>query len=69
MLDINNPKRIVADIGSTAMQNYMNKYDITIDNLFSKYFYKAKDYDYDLIKVYLYQFYNSYVTDYPIKTK
>ena len=69
MLDINNPKRIVADIGSTAMQNYMQKYDVTIDNLFSKYFYKAKDYDYDLIKVYLTQFYNNYAKDYPVLSK
>ena len=66
MLDINNPRRIVADIGSPAMQGYMLKYEVTIDNLFSKYFHKAKDYDYDLIKIYLMQFYNNYAKDYPI---
>ena len=67
MVDINYPSRIIADIGSPAMQGYMNKYSLTIDNLFDKYFYKAKDYDYDLIKVYLTQFYNNYVGDYPLK--
>jgi len=69
MVDINNPSRIIADIGSPAMQKYMSKYDITIDNLFDKYYYKSKDYDYDVIKVYLTQFYNNYATDYPIKQK
>ena len=60
--------RIVANIGSPAMQAYMENYGITFNNLFELYYYRAGDYDYDLIKVYLYQFYNSYVTDYPIKT-
>ena len=68
MADIDYPGRIVANIGSPAMQAYMENYGITFDNLFELYYYKAGDYDYDLIKVYLYQFYNSYVTDYPIKT-
>ena len=62
MVDINNPSRIIADIGSPAMQKYMSKYDITIDNLFDKYYYKSKDYDYDVIKVYLTQFYNNYIS-------
>ena len=68
MADIDYPGRIVADVGSPAMQAYMENFGITFDNLFETYYYKAGDYDYDLIKVYLYQFYNSYVTDYPIKT-
>jgi hypothetical protein len=68
MADVDYPGRIVADIGSPVMQQYMENYGFSFDNLFEVYYYKAKDYDYDLIKVYLYQFYNSYVTDYPIKT-
>ena len=68
MPDVDYPGRIVADVGSPAMQAYMENFGITFDNLFETYYYKAGDYDYDLIKVYLYQFYNSYVTDYPIKT-
>jgi hypothetical protein len=67
MVDINYPSRIIADIGSPAMQGYMNKYDLTMESLFNNYFYKAKDYDYDLIKVYLTQFYNNYVGDYPLE--
>jgi len=69
MMDINYPKRIVADIGSPAMQKYMDRYGLTMNNLFSNYFYKAKDYDYDLIKIYLIQFYNNYTNDYPILSK
>ena len=68
MADVDYPGRIIADVGSPAMQAYMENFGITFDNLFETYYYKAGDYDYDLIKVYLYQFYNSYVTDYPIKT-
>jgi hypothetical protein len=68
MADVDYPGRIVADVGSPAMQAYMENFGITFDNLFETYYYKAGDYDYDLIKVYLYQFYNSYVTDYPAKT-
>ncbi|MHA2010434.1 MAG: hypothetical protein ACXABD_14020 [Candidatus Thorarchaeota archaeon] len=68
MADIDYPGRIVADIGSPAMQAYMQNFGITFDNLFERYYYKAGDYDYDLIKIYLQQFYNSYVTDYPLRT-
>lgn len=68
MADIDYPGRIIADIGSPAMQAYMENFGITLDNLFELYYYKAENYDFDLIKVYLYQFYNSYVTDYPNRT-
>ena len=53
MADIDYPGRIVANIGSPAMQAYMENYGITFDNLFELYYYRAGDYDYDLIKVYL----------------
>ena len=65
MADVDYPGRIVADLGSPAMQNYMEEFELTVDNLFETYYYKAGEYDYDLIRVYLSQFYNSYVTDYP----
>ena len=68
MVDSDYPGRIVADIGSPAMQEYMSKYGITIDNLFEQYYYKATDYDYDLVKYYTTQFYNNYVTDYPVRS-
>ena len=69
MVDVDNPTRILADIGSPAMQKYMSKYDLNIDNLFSTYYYKASEYDFDLIKFYMTQFYNNYATDYPVRVE
>ena len=68
MADIDYPGRIVADVGSPVMQKYMSEFGVTLDNLFEKYYYKAAEFDYDLIRIYLAQFYNSYVTDYPIRS-
>lgn len=68
MVDVDYPGRIIADIGSPEMQHYMAQYEITVDNLFEKMYYKASDYDYDLLKVYISQFYNTYVASYPSKT-
>mgnify|MGYP003644904695 CR=1 FL=1 len=68
MADVDYPGRIVADLASPAMQSYMEEFELTLDNLFETYYYKAGEYDYDLIRIYLSQFYNSYVTDYPIKS-
>jgi len=65
MADVDYPGRIVADLGSPAMQNYMEEFGLIIDDLFETCYYKAGEYDYDLIRIYLSQFYNSYVTDYP----
>jgi len=68
MVDVDNPGRIIADIGSPEMQHYMAQYGITVDNLFEKMYYKASDFDYYLLKVYISQFYNTYVAQYPSKT-
>ena len=68
MVDVDYPGRIIADIGSPEMQHYMAQYGITVDNLFEKMYYKASDYDYYLLKVYISQFYNSYASQYPSKT-
>ena len=68
MVDVDYPGRIIADIGSPEMQHYMAQYGITVDNLFEKMYYKASDYDYYLLKVYISQFYNTYVASYPSKT-
>jgi hypothetical protein len=69
MADKDYPGRIIADLGSPQMQRYMGNYKITLDNLFDTYYYKAKDYDYDLISVYLMQFYNNYAALYPVMTE
>ena len=68
MVDVDYPGRIIADIGSPEMQHYMANYGITVDNLFEKMYYKADDYDYYLLKVYISQFYNTYAASYPSKT-
>ena len=68
MVDIDNPGRIIADIGSPEMQHYMESYGITVDNMFEKMYYRASDYDYYLLKVYISQFYNTYAASYPSKT-
>jgi len=68
MADINYPGRIIADIGSQPMQVYMQRHGITFDTIFDTYFYKASAYDYDLVKIYLSQFYNNYVTQFPAKS-
>jgi len=68
MVDVDYPGRIIADIGSPEMQHYMAQYGITVDNLFEKMYYKASDYDYYLLKVYISQYYNTYVAQYPSKT-
>ena len=68
MVDVDYPGRIIADIGSPEMQNYMANYGITVDNMFEKMYYKASEDDYYLLKVYISQFYNTYVASYPSKT-
>ena len=66
MADKEYPGRIIADLGSPKMQNYMASYNLDIDTLFESMYYKAKDYDYDIISVYLMQFYNNYVASFPV---
>jgi len=67
MADINYPGRVIADIGSQPMQTYMKRYGVTFEDIFDKHFYKASNYDYDLVKIYLSQFYNNYVAQIPAK--
>jgi len=67
MADINYPGRIVADIGSPAMQEYMSMYGVQFNDVFEQYFYNANESDYYIVKTYLSQFYNSYATQYPTK--
>tara|TARA_Y100000296_G_scaffold86559_1_gene126718 strand:+ start:144 stop:1340 length:1197 start_codon:yes stop_codon:yes gene_type:complete len=69
MVDKDYPARIVADLGSPAMQEYMGKYEADIDTVFDLYYYSAKDYDHELVKVYLVQFYNNYVSSFPVSSK
>ena len=69
MSDKDYPGRIIADLGSPKMQEYMAFYELTLENVFDAYYYKASDYDYELIRVYLIQFYNNYASLYPVKSE
>jgi len=68
MADKEYPGRIIADLGSPKMQAYMRSYNLTLENVFDNYFYKSKDYDYEIMRVYLIQIYNNYCGLYPIKS-
>lgn len=57
------PWRLYADIDSPAMKPYMDKYALTQDNLYNKNFLPANGYDLELLRFYLIQFYNTYITD------
>ena len=46
MADINYPGRIVADIGSPAMQEYMSIYGVQFNDVFEQYFYNLMLYMY-----------------------
>ena len=67
-VDKNAPWRLVADLSSPRMQYFMNNYGITVDNVFEKYFYSAHRLDFENIKFYMRQFYNSYVAVNPTET-
>jgi hypothetical protein len=69
MADKDYPGRIIADLGSPKMQNYMEYYELTLENIFDELYYKAKDYDYELLRVYLVQLYNNYSGVYPVKSE
>jgi len=66
MIDKNAPWRLVADVKSPEMKEYMAVYGITPENLFSYYYHKAYNLDLDYLKTHLVQVYNSYVDAYPI---
>ena len=67
LIDKNAPWRLVADIESEAMQKYMSAYDVSLDNLFDKYYYKTHEYDFEIFKFYMQQYYNSFVTEFPYR--
>lgn len=72
--DKNIPWRLVADITSYELQNYFSKYGISsapgnVGDLFDIYYYRSYEFDIELLKEYLFQFYNSYVSAYPFVNK
>lgn len=65
LIDRNAPWRLVANINSKKMQEFMRNYGVTRKNLFEKYYIKSYVYDVPSIKVYLRQFYNTYIASQP----
>ena len=66
-IDKNAPWRLVANLASDRMKQYMSRYGITIaDNgLFDTYFYRSRTYDYLGFRNYLYESYNSFISSHP----
>jgi len=70
MVDKNAPWRLYADIASPAMQPYLEKYAIDdAEGVFQRGYYKAYLTDMDVLRTYLLDFYNSYVTMNPMGQK
>jgi len=65
MIDKNAPWRLVADIASPAMVPYMEKYGISAKNLFGNFYYESQRTELDVLKVYVSEFYNSFVSAEP----
>lgn len=65
LIDKNAPWRLVADIKSRPMQNYMYYYGITIDNIYERVYNKAYVFDLPSCRIYLKQFYDSYLAAQP----
>jgi hypothetical protein len=65
LIDKNAPWRLVADINSPNMQAFMYRYGVTVDNLFEKYYVKAYTYDLPTLRIYLKEFYESFIASQP----
>lgn len=64
-IDKHAPWRLIADLGSPAMDKYLNSYDLQSDTVIDRYYYKSHLLDLELLKSYVVEFYNSYVTAKP----
>jgi|10_taG_2_1085330.scaffolds.fasta_scaffold02789_4 hypothetical protein len=64
-VDMNAPWRLIADIGSDAMQRFMKEYDQSLDTVFDAYYYKSSYFDIPNLKVYLSDFYDGFVRAFP----
>ena len=71
MVDKNAPWRIVADISSPQMKEYMSKYDPTLNegNLFNKYYVEAYVVDIEIMLKNIVSYYNNYITSRPYTSK
>ena len=69
-IDKNAPWRLIAHISSRQMQEYMSQYGIVATpgntgDLFDLYYYRAHEHDINIMKSYLIQMYNSFVSAHP----
>ena len=64
-VDKNAPWRLVANLDSPIMTQYMSAYGIKLENnsLFSNFFYKVDYFDYESIKRYIYNMYRVFLID------
>ena len=64
-VDINAPWRLVADITSPAMADYMAVYGLTSENIYDTCYVKSYMFEVASLKIYLKQIYNSFVASQP----
>ena len=69
LVDKNAPFRLVANLNSPAMQKYMSKYDLTIDNVFDTCYFKTYKYDIENLKIYIKQMYSAFASISPVVVK
>jgi len=65
LIDKNVPWRIVANVGSVEMENYMKKYDTDSNDLFKDYYKFSIDKDVDIFAKYCVKAYNTFVNSRP----
>ena len=65
-VDKNAPWRLVADVGSSTMREYMEPYGLeTTEELFKTYYYRTYRYDIETLKRHLVDMYAAFVVSYP----
>jgi hypothetical protein len=65
-LDLNAPWRLISNVNSPVTKEYMKKYGINnYKEMFSKFYNKSIFFDIEVLSLILWNFYNSYVTDFP----
>jgi len=67
MVDRNAPWRLVADLSSPKMKEYISRYGFwsSTDEMVEKYYYKSYLLDIQMMKAYMVEFYNSFAMDIP----
>ncbi len=69
IIDKNAPWRIFADIDSVALKPYLDKNKTDVGNFYNEYYEKSRYLDIDVLKPYVTQMYNAYVSSKPSITE